>query len=56
MEFFKCSIGEETYGAGLTEIEKGIAERNGMKIEVVLFFIEWMKEVVLFKEILIVMT
>ncbi|XP_004509930.1 phospholipid-transporting ATPase 3-like [Cicer arietinum] len=33
MEFFKCSIGAEVYGNGVTEIEKGIAERNGMKIE-----------------------
>ncbi|XP_061338280.1 phospholipid-transporting ATPase 3-like [Gastrolobium bilobum] len=33
MEFFKCSIGGEVYGNGETEIERGIAERNGMKIE-----------------------
>ncbi|XP_057417723.1 phospholipid-transporting ATPase 3-like [Lotus japonicus] len=33
MEFFKCSIGGEIYGNGVTEIERGIAERNGMKIE-----------------------
>ncbi|XP_020973107.1 phospholipid-transporting ATPase 3 [Arachis ipaensis] len=33
MEFFKCSIGGEVYGHGVTEIERGIAERNGMKIE-----------------------
>jgi P-type E1-E2 ATPase len=25
MEFFKCSIGGEVYGTGITEIEKGIA-------------------------------
>jgi phospholipid-transporting ATPase len=37
MEFFKCSIGAEVYGNGVTEIERGLAERNGMKIEVVLF-------------------
>jgi len=36
MEFFKCSIGAEVYGNGVTEIERGLAERNGMKIEVVL--------------------
>ena len=35
MEFFKCSIGGEVYGHGVTEIERGIAERNGMKIQVV---------------------
>lgn len=34
MEFFKCSIGGEIYGTGLTEIEMGGAERNGMKLEV----------------------
>lgn len=33
MEFFKCSIGAEVYGNGVTEIERGLAERNGMKIE-----------------------
>ncbi|CAL5196967.1 unnamed protein product [Lathyrus oleraceus] len=33
MEFFKCSIGVEVYGNGVTEIERGLAERNGMKIE-----------------------
>ncbi|XP_061366109.1 phospholipid-transporting ATPase 3-like [Gastrolobium bilobum] len=33
MEFFKCSIGGEVYGNGVTEIEKGIAERNGIKLE-----------------------
>ncbi|MED6211369.1 Phospholipid-transporting ATPase 3 [Stylosanthes scabra] len=33
MEFFKCSIGGEVYGHGVTEIERGIAERNGMKVE-----------------------
>ncbi|RDX83241.1 Phospholipid-transporting ATPase 3, partial [Mucuna pruriens] len=33
MEFFKCSIGGELYGNGVTEIERGLAERNGMKIE-----------------------
>ncbi|KAK7840839.1 phospholipid-transporting atpase 3 [Quercus suber] len=33
MEFFKCSIGGEVYGTGITEIEKGIAQRNGLKVE-----------------------
>ncbi|KAG6708401.1 hypothetical protein I3842_06G079200 [Carya illinoinensis] len=33
MEFFKCSIGGEVYGTGVTEIEKGIAQRNGLKVE-----------------------
>ncbi|KAL2344245.1 hypothetical protein Fmac_005530 [Flemingia macrophylla] len=33
MEFFKCSIGGEVYGNGVTEIERGLAEHNGMKIE-----------------------
>ncbi|XP_004489949.1 phospholipid-transporting ATPase 3-like [Cicer arietinum] len=33
MEFFKCSIGGEVYGNGVTEIEKGIAERRGIKLE-----------------------
>lgn len=34
MDFFKCSIGGEIYGNGVTEIEKGIAERSGIKIKV----------------------
>ncbi|KAK6931154.1 P-type ATPase, N-terminal [Dillenia turbinata] len=29
MEFFKCSIGGEVYGTGITEIERGAAQRNG---------------------------
>ena len=33
MEFFKCSIGGEVYGTGITEIEKGGAERSGIKLE-----------------------
>ncbi|KAH7515836.1 hypothetical protein FEM48_Zijuj10G0068500 [Ziziphus jujuba var. spinosa] len=32
MEFFKCSIGGEVYGTGVTEIERGIAERDGIKL------------------------
>lgn len=33
MEFFKCSIGGEVYGSGVTEIERGGAEMNGIKVE-----------------------
>ncbi|KAM7269267.1 hypothetical protein ACFE04_024764 [Oxalis oulophora] len=33
MEYFKCTIGGEVYGTGVTEIERGIAERNGMTIQ-----------------------
>lgn len=33
MEFFKCSIGGESYGSGVTEIERGLAERNGLKFQ-----------------------
>ncbi|WRX14390.1 P-type ATPase [Theobroma cacao] len=33
MEFFKCSIGGEIYGTGMTEIERGVAERKGIKIQ-----------------------
>ncbi|GJV53791.1 phospholipid-transporting ATPase 3-like protein [Tanacetum coccineum] len=32
MEFFKCSIGGETYGTGVTEIELGAARRNGVNV------------------------
>ncbi|KAH9773603.1 phospholipid-transporting ATPase 3 [Citrus sinensis] len=32
MEFFKCSIGGEIYGTGITEIERGVAQQTGMKI------------------------
>ncbi|CAL9126684.1 unnamed protein product [Musa textilis] len=32
MEFFKCSIGGEAYGTGVTEIEKGQAQRTGKKM------------------------
>ncbi|CAL9127607.1 phospholipid-transporting ATPase 3 isoform X1 [Musa acuminata AAA Group] len=32
MEFFKCSIGGEAYGTGITEIEKGQAQRTGKKM------------------------
>ncbi|CAK9180185.1 unnamed protein product [Ilex paraguariensis] len=34
MEFFKCSIGGEAYGTGVSEIEMGTAQRNGIKFEV----------------------
>ncbi|XP_010255676.1 PREDICTED: phospholipid-transporting ATPase 3-like [Nelumbo nucifera] len=33
MEFFKCSIGGEVYGTGITEIERGAAQRSGRKFE-----------------------
>ncbi|KAH9709257.1 phospholipid-transporting ATPase 3 [Citrus sinensis] len=32
MEFFKCSIGGEIYGTGITEIERGVAQQTGVKI------------------------
>ncbi|KAK1425808.1 hypothetical protein QVD17_21169 [Tagetes erecta] len=31
MEFFKCSIGGETYGTGVTEIEVGVANTDGVQ-------------------------
>lgn len=34
MEFFKCSIGGEVYGTGMTEIEMGGAQRTGKRVEV----------------------
>ena len=38
MEFFKCSIGGETYGNGVTEIEQGgVARQNATDIEEVQF-------------------
>ncbi|XP_039015127.1 phospholipid-transporting ATPase 3-like [Hibiscus syriacus] len=33
MEFFKCTIGGEIYGTGMTEIERGVAERKGIKAQ-----------------------
>ncbi|XP_038692717.1 phospholipid-transporting ATPase 3-like isoform X2 [Tripterygium wilfordii] len=33
MEFFKCSIGGEIYGSGITEIELGGAQRKGMNVQ-----------------------
>ncbi|XP_072977248.1 phospholipid-transporting ATPase 3 isoform X1 [Typha angustifolia] len=33
MEFFKCSIGGEIYGTGITEIERGGAQRNGLTVD-----------------------
>ncbi|PWA89306.1 aminophospholipid ATPase 3 [Artemisia annua] len=32
MEFFKCSIGGEMYGTGVTEIELGAAKRSGVNV------------------------
>ncbi|RAL40050.1 unnamed protein product [Cuscuta campestris] len=32
MEFFKCSIGGEIYGTGVSEIEMGTSQRNGMRL------------------------
>jgi len=37
MEFFKCSIGGEVYGTGISEIERGGAQRNGLKTDEVNF-------------------
>ena len=37
MEFFKCSIGGQVYGTGITEIEKGLAERTGTELSEVLY-------------------
>ncbi|KAF3662676.1 Phospholipid-transporting ATPase 3 [Capsicum annuum] len=34
MEFFKCSISGEVYGTGVSEIEIGTAQRNGLKVEI----------------------
>ncbi|OVA11949.1 Cation-transporting P-type ATPase [Macleaya cordata] len=33
MEFFKCSIGGVAYGRGVTEIERGAVQRNGLQLE-----------------------
>ncbi|XP_057810905.1 phospholipid-transporting ATPase 3 isoform X2 [Salvia miltiorrhiza] len=33
MEFFKCSIGGEVYGTGVSEIEIGTAQRTGAKVD-----------------------
>ncbi|KAF3780228.1 Phospholipid-transporting ATPase 3 [Nymphaea thermarum] len=33
MEFFKCSIGGEMYGMGVTEIERGAAQRSGHQVD-----------------------
>ncbi|XP_042008673.1 phospholipid-transporting ATPase 3-like isoform X2 [Salvia splendens] len=33
MEFFKCSIGGEVYGTGVSEIETGMAQRTGVKFD-----------------------
>ena len=39
MEFFKCSIGAEVYGTGVTEIERGVAQRRGIKLEEVCLYL-----------------
>nr|GMD13415.1 phospholipid-transporting ATPase 3-like isoform X1 [Ipomoea batatas] len=33
MEFFKCSIGGEMYGTGVSEIEQGTSQRGGRRLE-----------------------
>ncbi|KAG6396532.1 hypothetical protein SASPL_142683 [Salvia splendens] len=33
MEFFKCSIGGEVYGTGVSETEIGTAQRTGVKVD-----------------------
>ncbi|XP_042020828.1 phospholipid-transporting ATPase 3-like [Salvia splendens] len=33
MEFFKCSIGGEVYGTGVSETEIGAAQRTGVKVD-----------------------
>ncbi|KAL6997423.1 Phospholipid-transporting ATPase 3 [Sarracenia purpurea var. burkii] len=33
MEFFKCSIEGEVYGTGVTKIEMGGAQRDGIKVD-----------------------
>ncbi|CAM8938245.1 unnamed protein product [Rhodiola kirilowii] len=33
MEFFKCSISGKVYGTGITEIERGVAQRKGIQIQ-----------------------
>lgn len=32
MEFLKCTIGEHSYGLGLTQIGRAWRERNGLEI------------------------
>ena len=44
MEFFKCSIGGEVYGSGVTEIEQGGAQRNGIKVQEVCIAFEFKKK------------
>lgn len=48
MEFFKCTIGGEIYGTGMTEIERGVAERKGIKVQEVLSFISLYEEMNIF--------
>lgn len=45
MEFFKCSIGGEVYGTGITEIERGGAQRNGLKIDEVWSLLIWQNNI-----------
>ena len=47
MEFFKCSIGGEIYGTGMTEIERGVAERKGIKVQEVFPFISLYEETII---------
>lgn len=35
MEFFKCSIGGEVYGTGVSEIETGMAQRTDVEVGLV---------------------
>ena len=47
MEFFKCSIGGEIYGTGMTEIERGIAEQKGIKVQEVFPVISLYEETII---------
>jgi hypothetical protein len=44
MEFFKCSIGGEVYGSGVTEIELGGAQRTGIKFQEVCVPFQFLKK------------
>ncbi|KAL5761914.1 hypothetical protein ACOSP7_018178 [Xanthoceras sorbifolium] len=44
MEFFKCSIGGESYGTGITEIEREVAHQIGTKIREVEKPVNFIKE------------
>lgn len=43
MEFFKCSIGGEMYGTGVSEIELSTSQRNGRRLEVNIAFLNCKK-------------